>query len=151
MLVPIGPVGVFSPSNFPLAYGVLGGDTASALAAGCPVVVKGHPSHPRTSAAMCARAFADAVAATGAPADILRLLQSGDPAVSRALVSAPEIAAVGFTGSQAVGRLAVRPGRGPTRADPVLRRARQHQSAVYRRGRGSGPRRRHRRRLHRRR
>ncbi len=104
MLVPLGPVGVFSPSNFPVAYGVLGGDTASALAAGCPVVVKGHPSHPRTSA-MAARAFAEAVAATGAPQEILSLLQSGEPAVSRAVVSAPEIAAIGFTGSQAVGRL----------------------------------------------
>lgn len=104
MLVALGPVGVFSPSNFPLAYGVLGGDTASALAAGCPVVVKGHPSHPRTSAA-CARVFAGAVARTGAPADLLAVLQSGDPAVSRALVGAPEISAIGFTGSQAVGRL----------------------------------------------
>jgi NADP-dependent aldehyde dehydrogenase len=104
MLIPLGPVGVFSPSNFPVAYGVLGGDSASALAAGCPIVVKGHPSHPRTSA-ICARAFADAAAATGAPSDILLLLQSGDPAVSRAVVSAPQIQAVGFTGSQAVGRL----------------------------------------------
>ena len=56
MLVPIGPVAVFTPSNFPLAFGVAGGDTASALAAGCPVIVKGHPSHPATSEA-CTRAL----------------------------------------------------------------------------------------------
>jgi NADP-dependent aldehyde dehydrogenase len=104
MLVPVGPVAVFTPSNFPLAYGVLGGDTASALAAGCPVVVKGHPSHPHTSQ-ICAEAVAEAAEVAGAPAGIVGLLQSAAPEVSRALVSAPEIQAVGFTGSQAVGRL----------------------------------------------
>jgi acyl-CoA reductase-like NAD-dependent aldehyde dehydrogenase len=104
MLVPIGPVGVFTPSNFPLAFGILGGDTASALAAGCPVVVKGHPSHPATSA-HCATAMAEAVRVTGAPDGIFALLQSSAPDVSRALVQAPEMAAVGFTGSFRVGRL----------------------------------------------
>jgi NADP-dependent aldehyde dehydrogenase len=104
MLIPIGTVAVFTPSNFPLAYGVLGGDTASALAAGCAVVVKGHPSHPHTSD-LCARAFHEAAAALGAPAGLLSLLQSGAPEISRALVEAEEVHAVAFTGSQRVGRL----------------------------------------------
>lgn len=104
MLMPIGPVGVFTPSNFPLAYGVLGGDSAAALAAGCPVVVKGHPSHPQTSD-LCARAAHEAAAALDAPAGLLSLLQSGEPGISRALVEAEDIQAVAFTGSQRVGRL----------------------------------------------
>lgn len=104
MLVAIGPVAVFTPSNFPLAFGAAGGDTAAALAAGCPVIVKGHPSHPQTSA-RCATAIHGAVAAVHAPPAAFALVQSGEPEISRALVQAPEIAAVGFTGSQAVGRL----------------------------------------------
>lgn len=104
MLIPIGPVGVFTPSNVPLAYGVAGGDTASALAAGCTVVVKGHPSHPQSSE-VTARAFAEAAARTGAPVDTLVLLQSRSPEISRALVNAPGIRAIGFTGSETVGRL----------------------------------------------
>ena len=104
MLIPLGPVGVFTPSNFPLAYGEAGGDTTAALAAGCPVVVKGHPSHPRT-AALAAEACLAAVATVGAPDGVFALVQGADPDISRALVEAPEIKAVGFTGSQAVGRL----------------------------------------------
>ncbi|HWP99070.1 MAG TPA: aldehyde dehydrogenase (NADP(+)), partial [Vicinamibacterales bacterium] len=103
MLVPIGPVAVFTPSNFPLAFGVAGTDTASALAAGCPAIVKGHPSHPGTSEA-CGRAVAAAVREVGAPPGVFSLLQGRTPAVARALVEAPEIAAVAFTGSQAAGR-----------------------------------------------
>ena len=103
MLIALGPVAVFTPSNFPLAFGVAGGDTAAALAAGCPVIVKGHPSHPQTSA-RCATAIHGAVAAVHAPAAAFALVQSGEPEISRVLVQAPEIAAVGFTGSQAVGR-----------------------------------------------
>jgi acyl-CoA reductase-like NAD-dependent aldehyde dehydrogenase len=103
MLVPIGPVAVFTPSNFPLAFGVAGGDTASALAAGCPVVVKGHPSHPATSE-ICARAIAAAAVSAGAPAGVFSLLQAREVGVARALVTAPEIQAVGFTGSLAAGR-----------------------------------------------
>ena len=103
MLVPIGPVAVFTPSNFPLAFGVAGGDTASALAAGCPVVVKGHPSHPATSE-ICGRAISAAVASAGAPAGVFSLLQARDVGVARALVTAPEIQAVGFTGSLTAGR-----------------------------------------------
>lgn len=102
-LVALGPVGVFTPSNFPLAFGVAGGDTASALAAGCPVIAKGHPSHPHTSA-RCAHAVSEAVSAVGAPEAVFALVQSRAPEVSRALVEAPEMAAIGFTGSQPVGR-----------------------------------------------
>jgi acyl-CoA reductase-like NAD-dependent aldehyde dehydrogenase len=104
MLIPVGPVGVFTPSNFPLAFGVAGGDTASALAAGCTVVVKGHPSHPHSSE-LTAKAFAEAAAKTGAPADTLVLIQSRAPEVSNALVNAPGIRAIAFTGSETVGRL----------------------------------------------
>jgi NADP-dependent aldehyde dehydrogenase len=103
-LVAVGPVGVFTPSNFPLAFGVAGGDTGSALAAGCSVVVKGHPSHPLTSDA-CFEACAQAVTMTGAPAGLLSLAQGGAPELSRTLVQAPEIKTVAFTGSQAAGRL----------------------------------------------
>jgi len=103
-LMPLGPVGVFPPSNFPLAFGVAGGDTASALAAGCSVVVKGHPSHPATSE-LCFEACAQAVTATGAPAGLVSLVQGWRPELSRTLVLAPEIRAIAFTGSRAVGRL----------------------------------------------
>ncbi|NOT61313.1 MAG: aldehyde dehydrogenase family protein, partial [Acidobacteria bacterium] len=69
MLIPIGPVAVFAASNFPLAFSVAGGDAASALAAGCPVVLKAHPAHPGTSE-MVARAIATAAEATGMPAGV---------------------------------------------------------------------------------
>jgi NADP-dependent aldehyde dehydrogenase len=103
ILVPIGPVAVFTPSNFPLAFGVAGGDTASALAAGCPVIVKGHPSHPATSE-VCARALLAAAEEAGAPEGTLSLLQARDLGLARALVTAPEIQAVAFTGSLTAGR-----------------------------------------------
>jgi NADP-dependent aldehyde dehydrogenase len=103
MLVPLGPVAVFGASNFPLAFSVPGGDTASALAAGCPVVVKAHPSHPRTSA-LCARAITAALADAGAPAGVFGLVEGASNAVGEALVTAPAITAVGFTGSLAGGR-----------------------------------------------
>ncbi len=103
MQVPLGPVAVFGASNFPLAFSVPGGDTASALAAGCPVIAKAHPSHPATSQ-LAGQVIVDAVAAVGLPAGTFALLHGRDPAVSRTLVSAPGLAAVGFTGSQAVGR-----------------------------------------------
>ncbi len=102
--LPMGPVAVFTPSNFPLAFGVAGGDTASALAAGCPVVVKGHPSHPATSD-LCARAMTTAASTAGAPPGLFTVLQAREPDISRALVLAPAVAAVAFTGSQHVGRL----------------------------------------------
>jgi NADP-dependent aldehyde dehydrogenase len=104
ILIPIGPVGVFTPSNFPLAFGVAGGDTASALAAGCTVVVKGHPSHPQSSV-LTAKAFSDAAVTTGVPTDTLQLVQGHAPEISQALVNAPAIRAIAFTGSERVGRL----------------------------------------------
>jgi acyl-CoA reductase-like NAD-dependent aldehyde dehydrogenase len=98
MLVPIGPVAVFGASNFPLAFSTAGGDTASALAAGCPVIVKGHPSHPGTSAVV-AREVRAAVAEAGLPEATFALLQASGIEVGEALVDEPAIAAVGFTGS----------------------------------------------------
>ena len=103
MLVPLGPVAVFGASNFPLAFSVAGGDTASALAAGCPVVVKAHPAHPATSE-VAARVILDAANASGMPAGVVSLLQSTRNDVARALVQHPGIKAVGFTGSLRAGR-----------------------------------------------
>ena len=100
--VPLGPVAVFGASNFPLAFSTAGGDTASALAAGCPVVVKGHPAHPGTSE-LVARAFEAAIRKTGMPAGVFSLLQGTSNDVGAALVSDPRIAAVGFTGSRGGG------------------------------------------------
>ena len=101
MLRPLGPVAVFGASNFPLAYSVAGGDTASALAGGCPVVVKGHAAHPGTGE-MVAAAVAQAVQKCGLPAGTFSFLQSGGPAdqqIGATLVQNPHIRAVGFTGS----------------------------------------------------
>jgi 2,5-dioxopentanoate dehydrogenase len=96
--LPVGPVAVFGASNFPLAFSVLGGDTASALTAGCPVVVKAHPAHPGTSE-LCGRLLAEAVRAHGLHPGWSSVVQGADPAVSGALVRAAGVAAVGFTGS----------------------------------------------------
>ncbi len=103
MSVALGPVAVFGASNFPLAFSTAGGDTASALAAGCPVVYKGHPGHPAT-AELVAGAIARAAAATAMPAGVFSLLQGRSHELSLALVRHPEIAAVGFTGSLRAGR-----------------------------------------------
>jgi 2,5-dioxopentanoate dehydrogenase len=103
MLVPLGPVAVFGASNFPLAYSVAGGDTASAFAAGCPVVVKGHPAHPGTSELVGAVIVA-ALVRHGLPAGAFALLHGRGHEVGSALVRHPAIAAVGFTGSHAGGR-----------------------------------------------
>lgn len=100
---PIGPVAVFGASNFPLAFSVAGGDTASALAAGCPVVVKGHSAHPGTGEVV-AEAIDAAIRATGMPAGVFSLVQGGRRDVGEALVQHPFIRAVGFTGSLAGGR-----------------------------------------------
>ncbi|MEI2301810.1 aldehyde dehydrogenase (NADP(+)) [Ensifer sp. MJa1] len=100
---PVGPVAVFGASNFPLAFSVAGGDTASALAAGCPVVVKGHSAHPGTSE-IVAEAVAAAVKACGLHAGVFSLIQGGRREVGEALVQHPLIRAVGFTGSLAGGR-----------------------------------------------
>ncbi len=98
MLVPLGPVAVFGASNFPLAFSVAGGDTASALAAGCPVVVKGHPAHPGTSE-MVARAILTAAEKTGMPDGVFSLVHGQSHQVGSWLVKHPLIQAVGFTGS----------------------------------------------------
>src|SRR5688572_32790396 len=90
----LGPVAVFGASNFPLAFSVAGGDTASALAAGCPVVVKAHPAHPATSE-LAARAIIAAVNASSMPAGIFSLLQSTRHDVATALVRHPHTKAVG--------------------------------------------------------
>lgn len=102
MLVPIGPVAVFGSSNFPFAFSVPGGDTASALAAGNPVVVKAHGSHPLTSRAAF-DALRDAATAYGAPDGTLGIVFG--QAAGATLVADPRIAAVGFTGSLATGRI----------------------------------------------
>ncbi|MGY6707090.1 MAG: aldehyde dehydrogenase (NADP(+)) [Rhizobiaceae bacterium] len=100
---PIGPVGVFGASNFPLAFSTAGGDTASALAAGCPVVVKGHPAHPGT-AEIVADAILEAIQATGQPVGVFSMIQSNTNAAGEALVRHPAIKAIGFTGSLRGGR-----------------------------------------------
>ncbi len=102
MQIPLGPVAVFGASNFPLAFSTAGGDTASALAAGCPVVVKGHPAHPATTELVC-HAINRAIAATEMPSGVFSMVQSTTPQIAQQLVQAPEIKAVGFTGSQKVG------------------------------------------------
>ncbi|GAA5194930.1 aldehyde dehydrogenase (NADP(+)) [Rugosimonospora acidiphila] len=101
MLVPVGPVGVFSASNFPLAFSVPGGDTASAIAAGCPVVVKAHSGHPYTSQ-LAAAALRRAAASVAMPEDVVQVVH-GRQAGTR-LVVHPAIQAVGFTGSVGGGR-----------------------------------------------
>jgi len=103
MLIPIGPVAIFAASNFPLAFSVPGGDTASALAAGCPVVVKAHPAHPATSE-MVARAITKAASETGMPAGVFSLLQSTRNEIAVAVVKHPIVKAVAFTGSLRAGR-----------------------------------------------
>ncbi|GGT00954.1 aldehyde dehydrogenase family protein [Nonomuraea spiralis] len=99
--VPLGVVAVFSASNFPLAFSVPGGDTASALAAGCPVVVKAHPDHPATSV-LTARALRAAAEKAGLPADVVGLVHGFSAGPE--LVRHPLTAAVGFTGSVRGGR-----------------------------------------------
>lgn len=116
MNLPLGPVAVFGASNFPLAFSVAGGDTASALAAGCPVVVKGHPAHPGTGE-LVARAIAAAVASSGLPAGVFSYLPGETNALGAALVADPRIKAVGFTGSRGGGLALVR--IAAARAEPI--------------------------------
>lgn len=97
--IALGPVAVFGASNFPLAFSVAGGDTASALAAGCPVVAKAHPAHPGT-AELVGRAVQQAVADCGLSEGVFSLLHDSGHAIGQALVADPRIAAVGFTGSR---------------------------------------------------
>lgn len=99
MLRPLGPVAVFCASNFPLAFSVAGGDTATALASGCPVVVKAHMSHPAT-AELIGAAVMDAAMATGMPEGVFSLLFGEGTRIGQAMVAHPAIKAVGFTGSR---------------------------------------------------
>ncbi|WP_286298132.1 aldehyde dehydrogenase (NADP(+)) [Aminobacter sp. SS-2016] len=99
----IGPVAVFGASNFPLAFSTAGGDTAAALAAACPVVVKGHSAHPGTGE-LVAQAVNDARRAFDLHPGVFSFIQGGDRTVGQALVTHPLIKAVGFTGSHAGGR-----------------------------------------------
>ncbi len=101
--IALGPVGIFGASNFPLAFSVAGGDTASALAAGCPVIVKGHPAHPGTSE-LAGRAILRAVKSSGMPEGTFSLLQGRAHQVGETLVLQPGLKAVAFTGSLSGGR-----------------------------------------------
>lgn len=112
----LGPVVVFGASNFPLAFSVAGGDTASALAAGCPVLVKGHSSHPGTSE-LVAQAMAKALLRSGLPPGVFSLLMGAGSKVGAALVQAPAVKAAGFTGSFAGGMALVK--LAGARAEPI--------------------------------
>ncbi|TDE31074.1 aldehyde dehydrogenase (NADP(+)) [Actinomadura sp. 6K520] len=100
--VALGPVAVFGASNFPLAFSVAGGDTASALAAGCPVIVKAHDAHPGTCE-LVGGAVAEAVREAGLPEGVFSMLYGDGPTLGGALVTDPRVQAVGFTGSRAAG------------------------------------------------
>jgi 2,5-dioxopentanoate dehydrogenase len=103
MLHPLGTVAVFCASNFPLAYSVAGGDTASALAAGCPVIVNAHFAHPGT-AELVGFAVSEAVKTCGLPEGVFSLIFSKGYEIGQALVKNPHVKAVGFTGSRTGGR-----------------------------------------------
>ncbi len=103
MLRALGPVAVFGASNFPLAFSVAGGDTASALAAGCPVIVKAHPAHPGTSE-LAAQIIAEAVTAGGLHPGVFSMLFDSGIEIGAALVKHPLVRAVAFTGSLRAGR-----------------------------------------------
>ena len=115
-LAPLGPVVVFGASNFPLAFSTAGGDTASALAAGCPVVVKGHPMHPATGE-LVARAMVQAARETGMPEGVFSHLQGLSHQLGAKLVTHPHTRAVGFTGSLQGGLALARLGQ--QRHDPI--------------------------------
>jgi alpha-ketoglutaric semialdehyde dehydrogenase len=119
MMIPIGPAVVFGASNFPLAFSVAGGDTASALAAGCPVVVKAHPAHPGTSA-MVASAIKTAAEKTGMPEGVFSILYDDGYAVGEALVKHPKTKIVTFTGSFRGGMALVKMARERDEPIPVF-------------------------------
>lgn len=116
MLRPIGPVLVFPASNFPLAFGVLGGDTASALAAGNPVVIKAHPAHPATSE-LCMIAAERALEKCGIASNTIAMVQGCTIELAQSLVVNEDIQAIGFTGSLIAGRSIM--DLAATRATPI--------------------------------
>jgi NADP-dependent aldehyde dehydrogenase len=116
MLRPLGPVAVFGASNFPLAFSVAGGDTASALAAGNPVIVKAHPAHPGT-AELVADAVRTAARECEAPEGVFSLLFDAGTSVGSALVQHPLVKAVAFTGSRVGGEALMR--AAALRAEPI--------------------------------
>jgi NADP-dependent aldehyde dehydrogenase len=116
MLRPLGPVAVFSASNFPLAFSVAGGDSASALAAGCPVIVKAHPAHPGTSE-LVGIAVRDSVREHDLPQGVFSLLFDAGIEIGTALVQRPAIKAVGFTGSRAGGEALLK--AASSRSEPI--------------------------------
>jgi NADP-dependent aldehyde dehydrogenase len=116
MLRALGPVAVFGASNFPLAFSVGGGDTASALAAGCPVIVKAHPAHPGTGE-LAARIIVEAVAAESLPSGTFSMLFDAGVEIGTALVKHPLIRAVAFTGSLRGGRALM--DAAASRPDPI--------------------------------
>jgi len=101
---PLGTVAIFAASNFPLAFSTAGGDSASALAAGCSVILKAHPSHPNTTRAVYA-AIQKGITASGLPKEIFSLVEGNDPQITHWLATHPKISAIGFTGSGPVGKL----------------------------------------------
>ena len=116
--IPLGPVAVFGASNFPLACSVAGGDTASALAAGCPVIVKAHSAHPGTSE-LVGRAVQRAVEKSNLPEGVFSLLFGSGREVGQALVADPRIQAVGVTGSRAGGTALMRTAQARPQPIPV--------------------------------
>jgi 2,5-dioxopentanoate dehydrogenase len=114
--IPLGPVAVFGSSNFPLAFSVAGGDTASALAAGCPVIAKAHSAHPGTSE-LVGRAVLAAAKATGMPDGVFSLLFDRGITIGQSLVADRRIRAVGFTGSRRGGTALM--AIAATRAEPI--------------------------------
>ena len=117
-MVPLGPVTVFGASNFPLAFSVAGGDTAAALAAGCPVIVKGHSAHPGTSE-LVSGAITRAAQKTGMPEGVFSLINGAGNSVGSALVTDPRIKAVGFTGSRGGGTALMKLAQGRPAPIPV--------------------------------
>ncbi|GAA3290219.1 aldehyde dehydrogenase (NADP(+)) [Arthrobacter citreus] len=116
--IPLGPVAVFGASNFPLAFSTAGGDTASALAAGCPVIVKAHNAHPGTGE-ITGRAISDAVSAMGLHPGVFSLVYGPGAVVGQALATDPAIKAVGFTGSRSGGMALVNAAAGRPEPIPV--------------------------------
>lgn len=101
---PLGTVAIFAASNFPLAFSTAGGDSASALAAGCAVVLKAHPSHPNTTRAVYA-SIQKGIASSGQPKELFSIIEGNDPHITHWLATHPKITAIGFTGSGGVGKL----------------------------------------------